>query len=139
MIEQLAQANEATLRLTYTSDWHPAPRRQFVVLLTGAVEVTVSDGETRPFGPGSVFLVEDIAGAGRREPVGGLGGHSWRRPGTLRPARRAPQQRGHWRRRHDPAGHRSRLGPHADDQSQEHASDHPGRPCERRRKNGSGT
>ena len=66
MIEQLAQANEATLRLTYTSDWHPAPRRQFVVLLTGAVEVTVSDGETRPFGPGSVFLVEDTAGAGHR-------------------------------------------------------------------------
>ena len=28
------------------------------------MELTVSDGETRQFGPGSVFLVEDTAGTG---------------------------------------------------------------------------
>jgi hypothetical protein len=50
----------------YTSDWHPAPRRQFVVLLSGALEVTVSDGETRCFGPGSVVRVEDTTGAGHQ-------------------------------------------------------------------------
>ncbi len=50
----------------YTSDWHPAPRRQFVLPLSGAMEVTVSDGETRSFGPGSVLLVEDTAGTGHQ-------------------------------------------------------------------------
>jgi len=54
------------LEAGYTSDWHPAPRRQFVVLLTGAAELTVSDGETRSFCPGSVFLVEDTVGTGHQ-------------------------------------------------------------------------
>lgn len=43
---------------------HLAPRRQFVVHLRGRAAVTVSDGETRRFGPGSVVLVEDLDGAG---------------------------------------------------------------------------
>ena len=50
----------------YTSDWHPAPCRQFVLILAGVIEVTVADGETRSFGPGSVFLVEDTDGAGHQ-------------------------------------------------------------------------
>jgi hypothetical protein len=43
---------------------HNAPRRQFIITLAGDHEVTVSDGETRAFGPGSVVLVEDIVGKG---------------------------------------------------------------------------
>jgi hypothetical protein len=45
-------------------DWHPAPRRQFVVTLAGGVEVEASDGEVRRFAPGDVLLVEDVAGRG---------------------------------------------------------------------------
>ena len=45
-------------------DWHTAPRRQFVVNLTGEVEIEVSDGETRRFGPGSILLAEDTTGKG---------------------------------------------------------------------------
>ncbi|MGD8538512.1 MAG: cupin domain-containing protein [Candidatus Aminicenantes bacterium] len=45
-------------------DWHPAPRRQFVFMLTGTMEVEVSDGEKRKFVPGDVLLVEDTSGAG---------------------------------------------------------------------------
>jgi hypothetical protein len=48
------------------SDWHPAPRRQFVLVLTGAMKLTVSDGEVRWFGPGSVFRVEDTTGKGHQ-------------------------------------------------------------------------
>lgn len=44
--------------------WHVAPRRQFIVHLEGSVEVQVSDGEVRRFGPGSVVLVEDTWGEG---------------------------------------------------------------------------
>ncbi len=50
----------------YDLDWHPAPRRQFVLNLTGAVEIEVSDGEVRRFGPGSFFLAEDTTGKGHK-------------------------------------------------------------------------
>ncbi len=49
---------------SYTLDYHPAPRRQFIVNLTGAVEITASDGEVRLFGPGSIMLAEDTTGKG---------------------------------------------------------------------------
>lgn len=49
-----------------TGDWHPAPRRQFVVHLRGEAQIEVSDGETRRFGPGSVVLVDDLEGKGHR-------------------------------------------------------------------------
>jgi quercetin dioxygenase-like cupin family protein len=57
----------------YTSDWHSAPRRPFVFVLSGALEVTVSDGETGSFGPGSVVLVEDTVGVGHQTRALGSG------------------------------------------------------------------
>ena len=48
----------------YFIDWHNAPRRQFVVNLSGEVEITVSDGEQRRFGSGSILLAEDVTGKG---------------------------------------------------------------------------
>ena len=45
-------------------DWHPAPRRQFVVTLSGRAEVEASDGEVRQIGPGTVMLAEDTTGKG---------------------------------------------------------------------------
>ena len=53
-------------------DWHPAPRRQFVITLTGEAEITASDGEVRRVGPGSVMLAEDTTGKGHiTRTVGG--------------------------------------------------------------------
>lgn len=49
---------------TYDYAWHPAPRRQYIINLDGAVEVTASDGEKRVIGAGEVFLVEDVHGKG---------------------------------------------------------------------------
>ena len=48
----------------YFIDWHNAPRRQFVVNLTGEVEIETSDGNKRRFGPGSILLAEDVTGKG---------------------------------------------------------------------------
>jgi hypothetical protein len=48
----------------YTVDWHPAPRRQYVINLDGAAHITAGDGETRIVGPGEVVLVEDTTGKG---------------------------------------------------------------------------
>lgn len=50
--------------LSYNLDYHPAPRRQFIVNLTGSAEITASDGEVRTFGPGSIMLAEDTTGKG---------------------------------------------------------------------------
>jgi hypothetical protein len=50
----------------YVSDWHPAPRRQFVTVLQGGFEVTSGRNETRMFDAGAVFLVEDITGQGHQ-------------------------------------------------------------------------
>jgi hypothetical protein len=48
----------------YDLDWHNAPRRQYIINLDAAVELTASDGESRVIGPGEVLLVEDVAGKG---------------------------------------------------------------------------
>lgn len=48
----------------YDLDWHPAPRRQYIVNLDAGVQITASDGETRVIGAGEVILVEDVAGKG---------------------------------------------------------------------------
>lgn len=50
----------------YDLDWHCAPRRQYIVMLDGEIEITVSDGETRRFAGGDVLLVEDTTGRGHR-------------------------------------------------------------------------
>ena len=48
-------------------DWHPAPRRQFVISLAGGVvELIASDGEVRLIGRGEVVLVEDTYGKGHK-------------------------------------------------------------------------
>jgi quercetin dioxygenase-like cupin family protein len=44
-------------------DWHPAPRRQFILVLVGELEVKVSDGEMRRLGPGDLCLVSCGRGA----------------------------------------------------------------------------
>lgn len=48
----------------YDLDWHPAPRRQYIINLDAGVRITASDGETRIIGAGEVLLVEDTAGKG---------------------------------------------------------------------------
>jgi hypothetical protein len=56
---------------------HPAPRRQWVVMLQGAVEATTSDRATRTFGPGTAVLLEDTdpRGGGHRTRV--IGDADW--------------------------------------------------------------
>ena len=48
----------------YDLDWHPAPRRQYIINLDAGVEITASDGESRVIGAGEVLLVEDVTGKG---------------------------------------------------------------------------
>jgi len=51
---------------------HP-PKHQFLICLKGHLEITVSDGEKRTFGPGDSVLMEDVTGKGHRTRVKGAG------------------------------------------------------------------
>jgi hypothetical protein len=46
------------------SDWHTAPRRQYVITLSGQGELEFSDGKKLSVGPGNIELVEDTTGKG---------------------------------------------------------------------------
>jgi hypothetical protein len=48
----------------YNLDFHCAPRRQYVVNLTGSVEIETGTGDIRLLGPGSILLAEDTTGKG---------------------------------------------------------------------------
>ena len=53
------------------SDFHIAPRRQYVITLEGQVEIGLGDGTKRIFGPGDVMLADDLAGRGHTTGVYG--------------------------------------------------------------------
>ena len=46
------------------SDWHNAPRRQFVITLRGEMEIGIADGTLKRFGPGSILFADDLTGQG---------------------------------------------------------------------------
>ncbi len=45
-------------------NFHRAPRRRWVVTLTGSVKIGLGDGSSMTFYPGDVFLAEDTTGQG---------------------------------------------------------------------------
>ena len=50
-------------------DWHTTPSRQYIIILSGMVEVGAADGQVRQTGPGCVTLHEDIEGKGHTTRV----------------------------------------------------------------------
>ena len=58
----------------YFSDFHTAPRRQYVINIAGENEIELGDGTIYRFGPGHVMLAEDLTGRGHiTRVVGGNG------------------------------------------------------------------
>lgn len=57
----------------FFSDWHIAPRRQFVIAMSGEGEIGLSDGTVIRLGPGDVNLIEDLTGKGHTTRVVGNG------------------------------------------------------------------
>jgi len=64
-----AQMLFVRLPVGWSGDWHPAPKRQFGILIQGELEVTASDGEVRTFKAGDVRLLEDTSGKGHQTKV----------------------------------------------------------------------
>ena len=52
-------------------DWHPAPRRQYVITLEGQSEIGIGDGTKRIFNTGDVLLADDLSGRGHTTAVHG--------------------------------------------------------------------
>ena len=46
------------------SDWHNAPRVQYVIVLSGQMEIGIGDGSKRMLDPGDILQVEDLTGQG---------------------------------------------------------------------------
>ena len=46
------------------SDYHTAPRRQYVMNLSGIAEFETADGTVRRLNPGDVLIAEDVTGHG---------------------------------------------------------------------------
>ncbi|MCH8062502.1 MAG: cupin domain-containing protein [Chloroflexi bacterium] len=59
------------LRARKFQDWHPAPRRQYVVTLSGRAEVRIYDGASRVLSQGDVMLADDLTGQGHTTGNGG--------------------------------------------------------------------
>ncbi len=46
------------------SDWHTAPRLQYVIVLSRQMEIGIGDGTKRMLDPGDILQVEDLTGQG---------------------------------------------------------------------------
>ena len=53
------------------SDWHIAPRRQYIITLSGEAEIGLADGTVHKLGAGDVNLAEDLTGHGHTTRVVG--------------------------------------------------------------------
>jgi hypothetical protein len=66
-LAELIPATSVQFRRTnqdYFIDWHPAPRRQFIVTLAGESEIELEGGKKVRLGPANILLAEDTTGQG---------------------------------------------------------------------------
>ena len=52
------------MRAGWRGDWHPAPRKQFLIVLSGKIECFVTKEGSKSFAQGGVLLLEDTVGKG---------------------------------------------------------------------------
>ena len=66
-LSQMFEAEGVIFRTTPVGgelDFHNAPRRQFVVTLSGTVEIEVGDGSVKRLHGGDILLADDVTGRG---------------------------------------------------------------------------
>jgi hypothetical protein len=66
-LSELVKATGVIFRETdgaYNIDWHNAPRRQYVIMLDGEVEIEIGDGTKRVFHTRDILLAGDTTGQG---------------------------------------------------------------------------
>jgi hypothetical protein len=66
-VSEMIKATGVQFRRTppnYFYDWHTAPRKQYVITLSGRGEVELVGGKKIPLEPGHILLAEDVTGKG---------------------------------------------------------------------------
>ena len=51
---------------TEFSEFHPAPRRRWMSMLSGQIDIQLADGTVHSFGPNDLRLWEDLTGQGHK-------------------------------------------------------------------------
>ncbi len=51
---------------TEFSEFHPAPRRRWMSMLSGQIDIQLADGSIHSFGPSDLRLWEDLTGQGHK-------------------------------------------------------------------------
>ena len=51
---------------TEFSEMHPAPRRRWMSMLSGQIDIQLADGSVHSFGPNDLRLWEDVTGSGHK-------------------------------------------------------------------------
>ncbi len=69
MLSEPISTDRAIFRSTdaeYAYDWHPTPARQFILMMSGEIEIEVGDGSVRRFTVGDTLFLEDTSPPGHR-------------------------------------------------------------------------
>ena len=72
MVGSLSQTIETKFMIlreveaSYDWDFHPAPERQYIILLDGEIEIETSLHDKKTFRAGDILLVEDTTGKGHK-------------------------------------------------------------------------
>lgn len=54
---------------SFSQDWHNAPCRRMVIVISGALEIELKDGSLTEVLPGQILLTEDLDGSGHKTRV----------------------------------------------------------------------
>ncbi len=69
ILETLKSCTGSSIQInepTEFSEFHPAPRRRWMSLLSGQIDIQLADGAIHSFGPNDLRLWEDLTGHGHR-------------------------------------------------------------------------
>ncbi len=69
ILETLKACHDCALQINEPSefsDFHPAPRRRWMSMLSGQIDIQLADGTIHSFGPNDLRLWEDVTGKGHK-------------------------------------------------------------------------
>ena len=69
ILETLRSCTGSSIQInepTEFSEFHPAPRRRWMSMLSGQIDIQLADGSIHSFGPNDLRLWEDLTGHGHK-------------------------------------------------------------------------
>ncbi len=69
ILDTLKTCHDCSLQINEPSefsDFHPAPRRRWMSMLSGQIDIQLADGTIHSFGPNDLRLWEDVTGKGHK-------------------------------------------------------------------------